>query len=111
VPRPIRRIEIFIPLDYSDGRPIEESKFNRLENELLDRFGGVTTIQRRFPLRGLWKFQSDVHYDRVVVITVMDFHTQTEFESIQYLERLKGRLKKKFAQLEILIIVHELLAI
>jgi len=111
VPRPIRRIEIFLPLDYNDGRPIEDSKFSHLENELLARFGGVTTIQRRFPLRGLWRSQSEVYHDRVVVITVMDFQVRTEFESIRYLERLKSRLKKKFAQLEVLITVHELMAI
>ena len=27
VPRPIRGIEIYLPLDYNDGRPIEDSKF------------------------------------------------------------------------------------
>jgi hypothetical protein len=111
VPRPIRRIEIFLPPDYNDGRPIEASKFIHLEDELLDRFTGLTAIQRRYPLRGLWRSHSQVFRDRVVLFTAMDFQTRTDFEIIQYLERLKRRLKKKFAQMEILITLQDLMAI
>jgi hypothetical protein len=50
-------------------------------------------------------------WDRVVVFSALDFGTQTEFERIRYLERLKVRLKKKFEQLDILITVQELVAI
>jgi hypothetical protein len=111
VPRPIRNIEIYLPLDYNDGRPIEEAKFVRLQEELLARFGGVTTTQRQFPLQGFWRSGSRVYQDRVVVFSVMDFQAHTQLEALRYLERLKERLKKKLAQLEILITVQELLAI
>ena len=111
MPRPIKAIEIYLPLDYNDGRSIEAAKFVPLEDELLDRFGGVTSIQRHFPLRGLWHSGRQVFQDRVVVFSVMDFGTQTEFERIHYLERLKSRLKRKFEQLEVLITVQELVAI
>jgi hypothetical protein len=111
VPRPIRTIEIYLPLDYNDGRPIEASKYVHLEDELLTRFGGVTSIQRQFPLRGLWRSEDRVFQDRVVVFTVLDFLARTGPEVLRYLERLKTRLKKKFAQLEILITIQEMLAI
>jgi hypothetical protein len=111
VPRPIRAIDIYLPLDYNDGRAIEAAKYIPLEDELLGRFGGVTSTQRLFPLRGLWQSGTEVFQDRVVVFSVMDFGAQTEFERIRYLERLKARLKKKFEQLEILITVQELVAI
>jgi hypothetical protein len=111
VPRPIKNIDIYLPVEYNDGRPIEVAKFVTIEDELLDRFGGVTSIQRHFPLRGLWQAGAQVYQDRVVVFTVLDFSLQTEFERIRYLERLKARLKKKFDQLEVLITVEELLAI
>jgi hypothetical protein len=111
VPRPIRRIEIYLPLDYNDGRPIEDSKFIHLEDDLLDRFEGLTAVQRQFPLQGLWRSHSRIYRDRVVIFTAMDFQNKTDFETIHYLERLKKRLKKKFAQLEILITLHDLLAI
>lgn len=111
MPRRIRNIDIYLPLNYNNGRPIEESKFIHLQGELLARFGGLTSVQRKFPLQGLWQSGAKVFRDRVVVFTVMDFQTESELETVRYLERLKVRLKRKFAQLEILITLQELLAI
>jgi hypothetical protein len=109
--RPIRNIEIYLPLDYNDGRPIPDSKYVSIQQELLNRFGGVTSVQRQFPLQGVWQSGTEIYHDRVVVVSVMDFREETQLECLRYLERLKGRLKKKFDQLEILIAVTELLAI
>src|SRR5947209_4047745 len=109
--RPIRSIEIYLPLDYNDGRPIPASKYISLQQELLDRFGGVTSVQRQFPLQGVWQSEREVYHDRVVVFTIMDFRQETQLECLRYLERLKSRLKKKLDQLEILITAAELLAI
>jgi hypothetical protein len=109
--RPIRNIEIYLPLDYNDGRPIPESKYIALQQELLNRFGGVTSVQRQFPLHGVWQTGTDIYQDRVVVFSVMDFREGAQLECLRYLERLKSRLKKKLDQLEILITVTELLAI
>lgn len=111
MPRPINSVEIYLPLEYNDGRPVEESKFVGLQRELLARFGGITSTQRQFPLQGMWDAGGQVFQDRVVVFATIDFRTRTQFELIRYLERLKTRLKKKFDQLEILITVQELLAI
>lgn len=44
--RPIRSIELFLPLEYNDGRPIPDAKFIAVQQELLNRFGGVTSVQR-----------------------------------------------------------------
>jgi hypothetical protein len=109
--RPIRSIDIYLPLDYNNGRPIPEPKYIALQQELLSRFGGVTSVQRQFPLQGIW--QSGVHkyHDRIVIFSVMDFREGTQLQSLRYLEKLKARLKSKFDQLEILITVTELLAI
>lgn len=109
--RPIRNIDIYLPLDYNDGRIIPESKYISLQQELLERFGGVTSIQRQFPLQGVWHSGADRFDDRIVVFSVMDFREGTQLERLRYLEKLKGRLKKKFEQLEILITVTEMLAV
>ncbi|HEV3083000.1 MAG TPA: hypothetical protein VGY66_24660 [Gemmataceae bacterium] len=111
MPRPIRSIEIYLPLEYNDGTHIQESKFVGLQEELLTRYGGVTSTQRQFPLQGLWQRGTRVFQDRIVVFAVMDFREETDLESLRYLDRLKGRLKKKFDQLEILITVQHLLAV
>jgi hypothetical protein len=109
--RPIRNIDIYFPLDFNDGRPIPETKYTSLQQELLNRFGGVTSTQRQFPLQGLWRSEAETFQDRVVIFSVMDFREENQFKNLQYLERLKKRLKRKFDQLEILITVQELLAI
>jgi len=44
--RPIKSIDIYLPLDYNDGRSIPEARFVSLQEELLNRFGGVTSVQR-----------------------------------------------------------------
>ena len=49
--RPIRTIDIYLPLDYNDGQPIPETRFVSLHRELLNRYGGVTSLQRQFPLK------------------------------------------------------------
>ncbi len=109
--KPIRTIEIYLPLEYNDGEPIPESKFVGVQRESLARYRGVTSTQRQFPLEGLWESRGRVYQDLVVVISVMDFRKETQFEAIRYLERLKERLKRKFDQLEILITLQELVAI
>lgn len=111
MPRPIRSVEIYLPLDYNDGQPVEEAKFVSLQRELVQRFGGATSTHRQFPLQGWWQAEGSLYQDRVVVFTVMDFQAKTPLESLRYLERLKGRLMKKFDQLEILITVQEMMAI
>jgi len=80
-------------------------------DRLVTRFGGVTGTQRRFPLQRIWKSQGTVYRDRVMIFSVMDLSKRKEFETLRYLENLKSRLKKQFAQLEILITLHELTAI
>ncbi|MBI3864025.1 MAG: hypothetical protein HY290_19240 [Planctomycetia bacterium] len=111
MPRPVRRVEIYLPLEYNDGRSIADSKYLGLQTELRARFGGVTSTQRQFPLQGAWHFGEDVYEERVVVFTLMDFRDETVDDLLKYLARLKQRLKKKFDQLEILITVQELMAV
>ncbi len=100
-----------MPLDFNDARPIPESKFLSLQGELVDRFGGVTSTQRQFPLQGIWQSGRNLYHDRVVVFSAMNFRDETQLACLRYLERLKARLKKKFDQLEILITLTELLAV
>jgi len=111
VPRSIRRVEIYLPLEYNDGRPIEEAKYRRLHAALRARFGGVTATQPQFPLAGAWKSGSELYEERVVVFTMLDFRNQTDQQLTRYLEQLKARLKERFEQEEILITVQQLIAI
>lgn len=109
--KPIRSIDIYLPLDYNDGTPIPPSYFIAIQQEMLRRFGGVTSVQRQFPLQGAWQTEANTYLDLVVVFTVMHFCAWKQLECLRYLQKLKARLMKKFAQLDILITVADLLAV
>ena len=98
--RSARRYELFLPINYNDGRPIERSKFKATERQLLDRFGGLTSLYRRFPLRGIWQGQTRLYFDRVIYITVLDFHRRG---SSRFFTQLKRNLLRELEQEEILI--------
>lgn len=98
--RAARRYDIFLPLQFNDGRPIPPDRFDSVERRLLGRFGGVTAQQRDFPLRGAWQHESELYLDQVIVMTVLDFQSRG---SGRFIAALKRDLLRDFAQLEILI--------
>lgn len=100
-----RRYEIYLPVRYNDGTEIESEKFDQMERELVERFGGVTSVQRQFPLQGIWKEEQQIYLDLIVIFTVLDLSgTAVHDFFIPYKEELKHRFKQE----EILITMHEL---
>ena len=70
MPRVARRYEIYLPLFSNDGTPIEPEKFDQVERELVEQFGGVTTVQRQFPLRGVWRGEHQTYLDLMIVLVL-----------------------------------------
>ncbi|MBM4166499.1 MAG: hypothetical protein FJ218_06240 [Ignavibacteria bacterium] len=100
-----RQYEIFLPILYNDGSEVEQEKFDVVEQELVERFGGVTAVQRQFPLRGIWRGEKQTYLDKIVVFTVVDFSSG---RSNEFFEDYKEELKHRFQQEEILITAHDL---
>jgi hypothetical protein len=50
----VKEYDIFIPLYYNDGTPIETAKLQDLQEQLLQRFEGLTYFPQ--PNQGFWKF-------------------------------------------------------
>lgn len=98
--RAARRYDVYLPLTDNKGEPIPDSVFDGVERRLLRRFGGLTSQQREFPLRGIWQGAARVYLDQVIVMTVLDFRRQG---SARFIGELKQRLLGEFDQLEILI--------
>lgn len=98
--RAARRYDIYLPVTDNASRPFPDEQFRAVERRLLDRFGGFTTQQREFPLRGVWQAKPKVFVDQVIVITVLDFRPRG---SARFIARLKTDLTREFDQLEILI--------
>jgi hypothetical protein len=98
--RSARRYDLFLPLTDNEGRPFADELFDAVERRLLPRFGGLTSQQRDFPLRGIWQGESRLYLDQVIVMTVLDFRRQG---SARFIVQLKQALMREFEQLEILI--------
>jgi mRNA-degrading endonuclease YafQ of YafQ-DinJ toxin-antitoxin module len=98
--RSARRYDLYLPLSDNEGRPFAAELFDGVERRLVAQFGGLTTQQRDFPLRGIWQGERQVYLDLVIVMTVLDFRRQG---SARFIAKLKQDLLRAFEQLEILI--------
>lgn len=98
--RSARRYDFYLPLAYNDGRPIEDEKLDAVERRLTAQFGGLTTQQRDFPLRGIWQGEARLYFDRVVIMTAFDFRARG---SPRFVKQMKAHLLEQLDQLEILI--------
>lgn len=102
----VKKYDIYLPLRYNDGRQIEDGKFDQVDDVLYERFGGLTTALRDFPLRGLWSGESEAYRDLIVIYTTIDFEPSES--TTQFFEDYKETLKSQFQQEEILITVQEI---
>ena len=93
-------IYIYLPLTYNDGRLIADALFEAVERRLIAHFGGVTSQQRDFPLRGLWQGETQIYLDKVVIMTALDFRPRG---SARFIASLKRDVLRAFDQLAVLI--------
>jgi len=100
MPRNARRDDLYLPLTDNAGRPFPKEKFVAVENQLVDRFAGLTAQQREFPLRGIWQGETQLYFDQVIIMTVLDFQPRG---SSRFIAQLRQSLLADFVQLEILI--------
>jgi hypothetical protein len=91
-------VELFLPLTSSDGSPFSPATYDRIKEDLTDRFGGVTAFVRA-PAEGLWKPGGDgVVRDQIAIFEVM----VDEIEESWWRD-YRRRLEREFGQDEILI--------
>lgn len=95
--------DVFIPLYYNDGTPIEPAKFQDLQARLLEQFEGLTYFPQ--PNQGFWKFGGLTYRDEIVIYRVI---TSDQAKSRDFLANLKQHLKRQFRQEEILIVEREI---
>lgn len=97
----MKEYDIFVPLYYNDGKPIEPAKFQDLQTRLLESFDGLTYFPQ--PNQGFWKFGNVTYHDEIVIYRVISQDPQSR----GFLAGLKTHLKREFRQEEILIIERE----
>jgi hypothetical protein len=91
-------IEIFLPLYDNERQPFGRQTFDRVRDELTERFGGVTAF-RRSPAEGVWKEEDeDVSRDQVISYEVMAEKLEREWWS-----RYRAELERRFRQKEMVV--------
>jgi hypothetical protein len=98
----VKEYDIFVPLYYNDGSPIEPIKFQRLHAILLEHFEGLTFFPQ--PNQGTWKMGDIIYHDEIVIYRVL---TSRARMARKFLSRLKEDLKRDLKQEEILIVERE----
>jgi len=91
--------DVYIPLSYNDGTPVETKKINALKKRLQKRFGGLTFFPQR--TEGLWKIGKATFRDEMVVCRILSEEVR---ESREYFLQLKGEIQRDFQQAEVLIV-------
>ena len=98
----MKEYDLFVPLYYNDGRSVEPQRFQVLQQQLLDQFGGLTFFPQ--PNAGFWTMAGITYRDEIVIYRVI---TSDEQEARRFLSALKERLKEEFQQEDILIVERE----
>ena len=65
----VKEYDLFVPLYFNDGTPIEPRRFQDLQRLLLDRFDGVTFFPQ--PNEGLWRMGNVTYRDEIVIYRVV----------------------------------------
>ena len=96
-------VEIFLPTFTNDGQQFGRELFDHVQDELLQRFGGVTLFTRS-PAEGLWTAEDGdaPSVDRMITVEVMTDELDRGWWR-NYRQTLEGR----FQQEEILIRSYE----
>ena len=98
----MKEYDLFVPLYYNDGRQVEPQKFQTLQTQLLDQFGGLTFFPQ--PNQGFWTMAGITYHDAIVIYRVL---TSDEQEARRFLSNLKERLKEELQQADILIVERD----
>jgi hypothetical protein len=95
----VREFEVYVPLHYNDGSPIESAKLDRLRQRLFDYFGGLTDTRQSNA--GAWKVGNVVFHDEIVIYRVL---AVKQHPARRFLMELKEELEKELRQEEMLIV-------
>lgn len=95
----MKEYDLYVPLTYNDGSPVEGRKIRRIGNLLLGQFEGVTFFPQAN--QGFWKMGEVVFKDEIVVFRVLTGKVRS---ARRFFIKLKEKLKIDLEQEEILIV-------
>lgn len=99
----MKEYDLFVPLYYNDGKPIEARKLRRISDQLIAEFDGYTYFPQ--PAKGVWKSAGVTYRDEIVIYRVVASRVRA---ARRFFRRLKQELKVELRQEEILIIERDM---
>ena len=91
-------VELLLPLRDNDGRPFERGEFDRVKDELAERFGGVTAFLRS-PAAGAWQqADGETTHDDIVI-----FESMADSLDRGWWAEYRGELEGRFRQEEVVV--------
>lgn len=98
----MKEYEIYIPLSYNNGSSVEPKKIERIGEQLLEHFDGLTYFPQRN--QGVWKMGPVTFRDEIVIFRVL---TDKVRAANRFLKQFKEELKRDLKQEEILIVAKD----
>ena len=98
----MKEYDLYVPLNYNDGTPVEAKLIERIGQRLLEQFGGVTFFPQ--PNQGSWRMGSVTFRDEIVIFRVLSGNVRT---ARRFFRALKQELKAELEQEEILLVERE----
>jgi hypothetical protein len=96
-----REYDLFVPLHYNDGAPVEADKLDRLRRRLSDYFGGLTDTRTRNA--GVWRTGGVTFHDEIVIYRVYGDARRSQ----RFLRELKEEMKREFRQQDVLVVARK----
>jgi hypothetical protein len=98
----VKEYDLYVPLTYNDGSPVEPKVIERIGQGLLEEFGGVTFFPQ--PNEGLWRMGSVTFRDQIVIFRILSANVR---RARRYFKALKQELKTNLEQEEILVVERD----
>jgi hypothetical protein len=98
----VKEYDLFIPLKYNDGSPVEARIFHELQQVLVAQFGGLTFFPQ--PNQGFWTVGDVTYRDEIVIYR---FVTTKARVARHFLVKLKEKLKRILKREEIFIVERD----
>jgi hypothetical protein len=98
----VKEYDLFVPLKYNGGSPVEARIFHEPQQALVAQFGGLTFFPQ--PNQGFWTVGNVTYRDEIVIYR---FITTKARVARQFLEKPKAKLQRILRQEEIFIVERD----
>jgi hypothetical protein len=95
----VQECDLFVPLRYNDGTPVEPEKLARLRQPPVDQFGGLTDLHQHH--EGYWKIGGVTFRDEIVIYRAL---ADDVGAARRFFRQVKEELKADLRQQDVLIV-------